>query len=121
MNDYSSRYSSVTWQQKALARPMAGRRRNTHVRKAQDDKLLLKTVGGMLLVVLTLGVGTSCWYGMRVRTAIDEIGRISLSNQELVQRQHELTNRKNILLQRDNLEKAAMQIGLFAPTARQLR
>ena len=121
IGDYSSRYSSLTWQQKSLARPMAGQRRNIHVRKAHGENLLLKAVGAMLLAVLTLGLGTSCWYGMQVKMALDEIGRSTRTNQELVIQQKELSAQRDFLLQRDNMEKAAMKIGLYAPTKEQLR
>ncbi len=100
---------------------MAGQRRNIHVRKAHGENLLLKAVGAMLLTVLTLGLGTSCWYGMQVRTALDEIGRSTRTNQELVIQQKELSAQRDFLLQRDNMEKAAMKIGLYAPTKEQLR
>jgi uncharacterized protein HemX len=121
IGNYSSRYSSLTWQQKSLSRPLSRRQRNTHVRKEQGNNLLLKTVGGMLLAVLTLGVGTSCWYGMQVRMALDEIGKSTLTKQELIIQQKALSTQRDILLQRENMEKAASKIGLYVPTKEQLR
>jgi len=117
ISNYTGRYSSLTWQQKLFSRPLAGARRNTHVRKkTTGENLLLKAVGAMLLTVLTLGLGTSCWYGMQVQIAIDEIGKTRLTNRELALQQKELSAQHQLLLQRDTMEKTAMKIGLFTPT-----
>ena len=88
---------------------------------AADGRLMMKTIGVLVALTLSLGIGSTVYYGLRIRSALDEIGRQSGLNTELVARNRELIAQRDRLLTRENIEKAAAGLGLFPPSPGQLR
>ncbi|MCF6290214.1 MAG: hypothetical protein L3J03_04365 [Desulfobacterales bacterium] len=88
---------------------------------AADGRLMLKTIGVLVVLTLGLGVGSTVYYGLRIRSALDQIGHQAELNTKLVTRNRELIAHRDRLLTRENIEKAAAGLGLFPPSPGQLR
>ncbi len=117
IRDYSDRCPNGSGGSRRRARQSISRRPPA----AADSRLLMKTIGVLVVLSLGLGIGSTVYYGLQIRSALDEIGRQSGLNTELVVRNQELTVQRDRLLTRENIEKAAAGLGLFPPSPGQLR
>lgn len=85
------------------------------------SKLMLKTIGAMLLVTLVLGISSTVWYGIQVRDALGQIGNNTAINKELRNKNRLLIAQRELMLTQDQMTAAAQKLGLRAPTNNQLR
>ena len=84
-------------------------------------KLMWKTLGAMLLVTVIIGISSTIWYGMKVRLALDQIGKAKAANSQMTDENRLLIAQRDLMLTQNHMENAAGQIGLYSPVKSQLR
>jgi hypothetical protein len=118
INDHTDRCSAPVWHNNSHSqRIFAGKNRPRVAR----GPLLWRTVGAAIIVVLLVGVASTLWFGNRIRTALDEIGKAKKIQTELVSREKELLSKRGRLLDRAHIEVVAKGLGLYPPGAGQKR
>lgn len=111
--DYSKRYPSVVkGKQKVTGRKYAS---------PDDSGKLLKVIGVLVTIAMLLGISASVWFGWLIRAGLDELGGSQKTRQELTALNSNLVAQRNSLLTREKVEAAAKEIGLYPPTAKQIR
>lgn len=111
--DYSKRYPSVVkGKQRVAGRKYAG---------PDDSNKLLKVITVVVTIAMLLGVSASIWFGWLIRAGLDELGGSQKTRQEFTALNSKLVARRNSLLTREKIEAAAEKIGLYPPTAKQIR
>ena len=85
------------------------------------NRLFLKAVGAMVAFTLVAGLSSTFWYGWQIRVALDEIGKNNDIQQTLLIQRQSLTQERDQLLERKNIELAAAKLGLFPPSKKQVR
>ena len=84
-------------------------------------KRMWQTVGAMLLLTLVLGISSTVWYGLQVQVALDQIGRDTGMNKELLYENRLLIAQRDVMLTQDHMEEAGQKLGLASPSKNQLR
>ena len=84
-------------------------------------KRMWHTVGAMLLVTLVIGISSTVWYGLQVQVALDQIGRDTGINKELLNENRLLVAQRDLMLTQGHMEEAGQKHGLRFPTKNQLR
>lgn len=95
-----------------------GRRRP---RFAGDDAGLPWVVGVPLILLITISVGVILWLGWKIDK---DLGALARNRQELARAtevNRDLTARRDHLLAPENMSRKAAVLGLFRPTAAQIR
>lgn len=118
IHDYSGRYFPVTGH-RVQANRLIFRRKNAH--QVSANRLLWKSVGAMLVLALAVGVTSSFWLGNQIRTTLDSIGNNRVIHTALTLENDRLLGQRNRLLSRDRIEAAAKNLGLYPPSATQIR
>ena len=85
------------------------------------SNLMRKTIGALLLATLVIGIGSTVWYGLQVRMALDQIGSIKTVNSELHNRNRLLIAERRQILSENNMQETAAKLGLRSPLKNQLR
>jgi hypothetical protein len=91
------------------------------VRRRRSNDGLPWGVGAPIILVMSLSVVASLWFGWRIDKDLGELAR---NRQELAREtdmNRELTARRDSLLVKENIVKKAAVLGLFPPTDKQLR
>ena len=84
-------------------------------------RLMKKTLGTMLFVTVIIGISSTIWYGWQVQLSLDQIGKYTITNNELARENRLLIVQRDLIQSRDHMEKSAQKIGLYSPTKSQLR
>ena len=78
-------------------------------------------IGAPIIVVMSLSVVASLWFGWQIDK---DLGELSLNRQEFAietEINQELIARRDSLLARENITKKAAVLGLFPPNDKQIR
>jgi cell division protein FtsL len=118
IHDYSERYFPAAGH-KAPANRLFLQKRNS--RQLPSGWLLWKSVGAALVIALAVGVTSSIWVGGKIRTALDDIAKSQTQYSALAEKNKRLLAQQDRLLSRERVEAAAKNLGLYPPTADQLR
>ena len=118
INDHTDRYRAPAWHNKSHNQRMFARKNRPRV---ENGPMLWKTVGALIIVSLIVGVASTLWFGNRIRTALDDIGKGKEIHTELISRNNELQARRGQLLDRAHIEAVAKGLGLYPPAAGQKR
>ncbi len=112
MRDYAKKYSGA-----------AGNRQKVSGRRAGGSEWdgPYKIIGAVAVGAMLLGVAGSLWFGVALR---DGLGRLDKGKQEKVElaaANVALSAERDALLQQEKMEAAAGRLGLFPPSAKQMR
>ncbi len=113
IQDYSRRYSTVGRSQKVC--------RHRRVTGGADSGLLWKAVGVLASFAVVVGVAASLWLGWQIDSGLDELGSVHQVRQELTVQSKNLLAKRDTLRSRKQIEAAAVTLGLYPPTSRQVR
>lgn len=116
---YPDRYSTVIGKKRFSQR--GHKTAGAHKSNLADNLFIFKAVGIMVMLTMMIGVGSTFWYGRQMKLALADIGRNEVTQQELTNLNRQLTSKRNLLLDRGNLIAAASKVGVFPPSANQLR
>ena len=113
IRDYSSRYPSVVQEkQKVYGRRPAG----------PDGKgRVTKIIGLIVTVAMILGIAMSFWFGWLVRNGLDELAQSQTRRHELITSNEKLVAQRDNLLSREKIGAVAKDLGLYPPSAKQIR
>ena len=113
IRDYSSRYPSVVHgKQKVKGRKSGSPPGSTRI---------TKIVGLVITVAMIVGIAISFWFGWVVRNGLDELAGSQARRQELKAENGNLVAQRDHLLSREKIEATAKELGLYPPSARQIR
>ena len=112
MRDYAKKYSSTSGNRQKVA----GRRTG-----GSDRERPFKIIGAIAVVAMLLGVVSSLWFGVALRDGLGRLGKGQQEKAELVAANMALVAEKDALLQQEKIEAAAGELGLYPPSAKQLR
>jgi hypothetical protein len=112
INNHPDRCNAPAWHNNSHSQKTFARKNRSRV---QSGPMLWRSVGAAILVVLIIGVASTLWFGNRIRTALDEIGKAKEIHTELISRNDELQTRKGRLLDRAHIEAVAKKLGLYPP------
>ena len=84
-------------------------------------RLVWETVSAMLLLTLVVGISSTVWYGLRVKVALDQIGRDKETNNTLHNENKLLVAQRDLMLTTDHMKEAAKKLRLVSPSENQLR
>lgn len=113
IRDYSSRYPSIVREkQKVLGRRPGG---------PKGDNRITKIIGVVVTIAMIVGIATSFWFGWLVRNGLDELNESQAAKQELKGLNEKLVAQRDNLLSGDKIEAAAKELGLYPPSAKQIR
>ena len=113
IRDYSRRYLSVVHgKQKVKGRRPAG---------PQDTRKLTKLIGLIVTIAMLFGIAVSLWFGWLVRNGLDDLSQSQAKRQLLRTQNEKLLAQRDNLLSRDKIEAAAKKLGLYPPSAKQIR
>lgn len=87
----------------------------------QPSKLMLKTIGAMLLVTVIIGISSTIWYGLQVQVALDQIGSNRSVNNQLLKEKRLMIVQRDLMLTHNQMETAAQKLGLRSPAENQIR
>lgn len=110
IKDYSRRYAKGG----AIRQNLPGRRGDAEGR-------MLKAIGLIVVSAMLVGVAASLWFGWKIRTDLNELARDSRIREQLTLVNRDLNSRRDELMTKENIEEAAAELGLYQPTARQIR
>lgn len=114
IRDYSSRYPSVVHgKQKVSGRKSAGPR--------GDGRRVTKIIGVIVTVAMIVGIAVSFWFGWLVRNGLDELNEALAAKQELKGLNEKLVAQRDNLLSPEKIEASAKKLGLYPPSAKQIR
>ncbi len=113
IRDYSNRYPSVVRDKQKVR----GRRPST----SEGNGKITKIIGLVITMVMIAGVAMSFWFGWLVKNGLDELANSQAKRQELHTLNEKLIARRDNLLSREKIETAAKQLGLYPPSAKQVR
>lgn len=119
IQDVSGHYNAPPGQLRIQA--TRGRRRTRSESGKAESRIIVNVIGSMVVLSLLLGVGSTFWYGLRVRIALEQIAAGETMKQEQSARNLELVNQRDWRLSSEQMEQAAARLGLFPPSAEQLR
>jgi len=112
MRDYAKIYSgAVVSRQKVSGKRTGG----------SDREQPSKIIGAVTVVAMLLGVVSSLWFGVALRDGLGRLGKGQQEKAELVAANMTLVAEKDALLQQEKIEAAAGRLGLFPPSAKQMR
>lgn len=117
-NDHPDRYNVPVWHNNMQSQRLFGKKNRP---RAKSGPVLWRTVGALIIAVLIGGVASTLWFGNRIRSALDDIGKAKVVQTELVTRNNELQVRREQLLDRAHIETVARGLGLYPPAADQKR
>jgi len=117
LNAYSIKYPTITASRRQILRKSPPSQQHA----ITDNRLVLKAVGAMVAFTLIAGLTSTFWYGWQISVALDEIGKGRNIQQTLLVQKQELTEERDQLLGRSNIELAAAKLGLYPPSKKQLR
>lgn len=100
------------------AEPVRARRRG---RLAKTDDRLPWGVGVPIIMVMTMGVVGSLWFGWKIDKGLGELSRNRQGLAIEAEMNQELVAKRDSLLARENIIRKAAVFGLFPPTDKQLR
>ncbi|MBU0483536.1 MAG: hypothetical protein KKB30_03375 [Proteobacteria bacterium] len=89
--------------------------------KDGDDRWILKGIGLVVTLATLVGCATSLWFGWKIRINLDALGHDKEVRRELSAINRELLTDREKLLAKERIEKEAAVIGLFPPSAKQIR
>lgn len=119
INDYSGTYVAINCRNKKKSPNKKAAVTSRDLFSA--SKLMWKTIGAMLLVTVIIGITSTVWYGWQVQLALDQIGSNKITNTKLMNENRLLVAQRDLMMTRENMEKAAGRIGLHSPNKNQLR
>ena len=109
-----------------MIRDYAGRRPSRSVRgrqkgpAAQGQGGVQKLIGTVFVVAMFVGLCFSFWVGQEIRDGLRRLSGEQQRQEELSGRQGILLQERDSLLTRERIESAAMGLGLYRPTPRQI-
>ena len=114
IRDYAKRRPAL-----ARPRPVVGVRGSWGGKSGgtSPPRTILSVLASLALIALVAALGVA-W---GVRSGGVEMERQKRNNQELVQQNRELSEQRDQLLSRERIEEEAAKLGLFPPTANQVR
>ena len=118
INDYAGHYFTTAILKQHPVR------RNASYRKLlgfNGTWMMWKSIGVMLVITMTIGVTSTVWFGWQIKTSLSNIGIERTIQHKITTENKQLAATRDRLLVREQIEAAAKKLGLFSPTARQLR
>jgi uncharacterized protein HemX len=119
IKDYSGNFKTANTKNKK--RTSKGKTNSRSNRLFSLTKMMWNTIGAMLLVTLVIGISSTFWYGWQIQMAWDDIGNSKAMNLELSNLTPQFTTQRDNLLSKNHMEKTARKLGLYPPTAEQIR
>jgi hypothetical protein len=117
ITDYFDRHLSAAWQSRSQKRFFV---RKNH-RDIAEGVILQRIAGVLIVITLALGVISALWFGKNIQTALQEIDNGKKIQSVLTIENSDLTTQRNQLLAQNNIEFMAQKIGLYPPSAKQVR
>lgn len=120
ITDYSRNYFSVTSNR---LKNRSSRQRVAYRKTAllSLHGIMLKAIGVMVVFTLMAGVSSTLWYGWQIRTGLDEIGKSTNLQHEIISRNKQLVTQRDSLRAKEIIAAKAKKLGLFPPSKKQLR
>ena len=87
----------------------------------RPSRRLCETVGAMLIFTLILGIGSTLFYSLQVKNALEEIGSSKSVQSGLRNANRALLAKRDFLLTREQIVAASRKLGLRPATTNQLR
>ncbi len=109
VHDYSRRYSQVL-QKRQPVRQNGGK-----------PFWLSRVIGTVMLAVAVAGIGFSLWVSHRITVGLAELAVATSRGETLAARRDLLAARRDSLQDEPAVHKRAAELGLFVPTADQIR
>ena len=100
-------------------RPVVGDRRRARPTKSGDG--LPWGIGAPIIVVMSLSVVASLWFGWQIDKGLGELSRNRQEFAIETEMNRELIARRDSLLAKENITKKAAVLGLFPPNDKQIR
>ncbi len=89
--------------------------------RGRDEGKMLKAVGLIVVSAMLVGVAVSFWLGWKIRADLDALSRDSRIRKQLTVVNRSLIAQRDELLTKEKIEEAAAHIGLYQPSAKQIR
>ena len=112
MRDYAKKYSGATGSRQKVS----GRRTG-----GADQERPFKIIGAVTVAALLLGVAGSLWFGVALQDSLGKLDKGKQEKTELAATNAALSAEKEALLKQEKIEAAAGRLGLFPPSAKQMR
>lgn len=115
MKDYGPPYQTAGKRQK-VAKRSSGRGRHP-----AEHRWLWRATGVLAMVILTIGLGVSLWFGYQINSGLDQLTVRQDRLQRLQERHDHLGRQRAGLLTQERIQAAARKMGLYPPTAEQVK
>jgi len=112
VRDYAKKYSGATGSRQKVSGRRAG---------GSDQERPFKIIGAVTVAALLLGVAGSLWFGVALQDRLGKLDKGRQEKNELAAANVTLSAEKEALLRQEKIEAAAGRLGLFPPSAKQIR
>lgn len=112
MRDYAKKYSGSGGSRQQISGRRAG---------GSGQERPFKIIGAVAVVALLLGVVGSLWFGVALQDSLGKLDKGKQEKNELAAANVTLSTEKEALLRQEKIEAAAGRLGLFPPSAKQIR
>jgi len=112
MRDYGKKYSALVG---------SGQRVSGRQPTGGDPGGALKFVGVVAVIAMLVGVGSSVWFGMALKSGLAQLDKSKQERSALQASSKVLLAERDMLMQQEKVEVASRALGLYPPSEKQIR